>query len=476
MQNSKLIILLKALNADEFRQFYRYLKSPFFTKSKEVIQFYDYIRKYYPNFVDDKLDRAAIFAALYPKEKFNGPRLRNLMMKITKILEQYFIYLEYQQDDFQKKKLLTHIYGRRNINVIYEQKTKELLTHLDEQVFRDGCFFYDNFVLHRDYYFHLHTLKQGRNVETLKIAWDNFNQYTELERLKMGIEFKNRTRIYAECHPLDTNAIKVGKQNIVFAILQKIDCLLEHDDTTLFKEVKDLFLANTTKISPKDSLFILPILLNYAIRNVPKEELKYLKEAFELYQFGLNSQLILIDGKISETAFLNIVIMGAKLKAYDFVKQFLIDYETLLNTPTKEDLKTLAQSFLLFHQAQYQSVMDLLQQFAFQNVFYKLNAKSLLLRTYYTLYETDSTYYQMILSNCDAFERLIRRTTSIHQDRQNAYLNFVLLLRKLTKTRHKLSFKKSIQLELTHLLNNFKEVIARDWIEHKLNDLKVAQT
>lgn len=474
MQNSKLIILLKALNADEFRQFYRYLKTPFFTKSKEVVQFYDYIRKFYPNFSDTKLDRTVLFAALYPNEKFNGPRLRNLMLKITKILEEYFIYLEYQQNDFQKKKLLTHIYGKRNINVIYEQKTKELLTHLDEQVFRDGDYFHDNFVLQRDYYFHIHTPKQGRSVETLRAAWDNFYQYTQLERLKMGIEFKNRTRIYAECHQLDRNTNKTESSNVTFTILKKIDCLLEQEDATLFKEAKDLFLANTTQISPKDSLFILPILLNYAIQNVTKEESKYLQEIFELYKFGLSSQLILVDGKISEGTFLNIVIMGAKLKAYDFVEKFLIDYEGLLNSPTKEDLKTLAQSFLLFHQAQYRAVIDLLQQFAFQNVFYKLNAKSLLLRTYYTLYETDSTYYPMILSNCDAFEKLIRRTTIIHQDRQNAYLNFVLLLRKLTKIRYKLSFKKSIQLELRHLLNNFKEVIARDWIENKLNNLRIA--
>ena len=204
MQNSKLIILLKALNADEFRQFYRYLKAPFSTKSKELIQFYDYIRKYYPDFVDDKLGRKTIFTSLYPNESFNSPRLRNLALKVTKILEDFLIYLDFQQNDFQKKKHLTHIYGKRNINVIFKQKTEELLTTLEKQPFRDTHYFYDSYLLQQDYYFHVNTPKQGDMVKMLQTALKNLDHFYQVERLRLGIDLKNREHIFSECHDFNS--------------------------------------------------------------------------------------------------------------------------------------------------------------------------------------------------------------------------------------------------------------------------------
>jgi len=74
MQNSKLITLLKALSPEEFRQFYRYIRTPFFTKSADLLKLYEAIRKHYPDFNSPKLEKERLFKHLYPKETFNDAR------------------------------------------------------------------------------------------------------------------------------------------------------------------------------------------------------------------------------------------------------------------------------------------------------------------------------------------------------------------------------------------------------------------
>lgn len=329
MQNSKLIILLKALNAEEFRQFYRYLKSPFFTKSKELLQFYDYIRKYYPDFEAEKLDRKIIFASLYPNESFNSPRLRNLALKVTKILEDYLIYLEFKQNDFQKKQLLTHIYGKRNINVIFKQKTTELLADLEKQQFRDTHYFYDSYLLQQDYYFHVNTPKQGDMVEMLKVALKNLDHFYQVERLRLGVDLKNRERIFSECHDFDSTATSLNgiEDILIYQLLKKLLCLCETQESAIFYEIKQLFQANFQQISEKDGLIILPSLLNYAIRQFASREIEFSKEAFDLYQLGIHSKLLVSNNVISGTTFLNIVVIGAKLKQFDYIQSFIETYE-----------------------------------------------------------------------------------------------------------------------------------------------------
>lgn len=159
MVNSKLVQLLKSLSAAEFRQFNKFIRSSFFTNSELVLKLYEYLRKHYPDFDSPKLTRERVYSHLFPKSPFNAAKLRDFSFKLTKILEDYLIYLEMNQDDFQKKKLLTHIYGKRNLNVIFKQKTTELLSHLDAQPARDATYYFENICYNKPIIFTLAPLE-----------------------------------------------------------------------------------------------------------------------------------------------------------------------------------------------------------------------------------------------------------------------------------------------------------------------------
>ena len=71
------------------------------------------------------------------------------------------------------------------------------------------------------------------------------------------------------------------------------------------------------------------------------------------------------------------------------------------------------------------------------NNFYQFNdnlgAKSLLLRSYFELFLQDSSYVKVLTAYSHSFERFLRRNEFSAKNVIKEYLNFTLILRKITK-------------------------------------------
>lgn len=465
MYNSKLIILLKALDPDEFRQFYRYLKSPFFTRSKEVIQFYDYIRRFYPDFTDTKLDRATIFANLYPKEQFNGPRLRNIILKITKILEEYFIYLEYQQNEFQKKKLLAQIYGKRNINVIFKQKIEELLTDLDNQPFRDADYFYHKYTLERDYYLFFQNDKDQKDLFTIQDAIKGLKNFQELEQLKLSLYIRNRENIYA----LPPTEESTGKNNSkeVATLYREVLQLFEDNTNSRFVEVKHLFLAQKAKLRKPEIQNILVILINQALKKVNVEADVYMNEVFSLYRLGVEEAILTENNTLHGFIYLNVVIYGAALKQFQWLDTFIAKYSPILSGGYTQDILVLSKAYYHFHKAQFRQSTTLITAHKFLNKRMEILAKTLSIRAFYELYHQDETLYGYLQNALDAFYKFLKRDFVLNNEKILTYLNFIKLLKRLVKVKHKNSGYTQ-KTNLISFLEANKPMIAVAWLRQKI--------
>ncbi len=464
MQNSKLITLLKALSPEEFRQFYRYIRTPFFTKSADLLKLYEAIRKHYPDFNSPKLEKERLFKHLYPKETFNDARLRNLMLKISKILEEYLLYLEFQQDEFQRKSTLTRIYKKRNLNVIFKQKTDELLTDLDKQPYRDATFSFEKYQLAQDYYFHSGVVQQRQKIDSLIAALTHLNDFYAIERLRLGIELSNRSRIFKEDHnfsPFHYETLH-PTTNKVYRLFLDIYNLLSNNEEALFDSAKQQFISSFNLLNPSDATVIIQSLLNFAIQQFAKNEAHYTKEAFELYKLGLKQNILLQDGFIRKDSFLNISVIGSKLEAFEWVANFIETYKEQLDPTVKSDIITLAKCFLAFNQADYQVIPDELNDYQFKNPLYKINAKTILIRAYFKLFESDETYGDMVIYSCNAFEKFIKREPTLHHHKKEPYLNFSFLLKKIVL--HRLDRLKMRNPDFSYVLNNFSGVFAKGWL------------
>jgi hypothetical protein len=79
MHQSKLISLLKTFTKKEIKEFSSFVKSEFYNKNKQLIDFTDYICKYYPEFTAVELEKEEVFKKLFPSQKYDEPKMRYMM-------------------------------------------------------------------------------------------------------------------------------------------------------------------------------------------------------------------------------------------------------------------------------------------------------------------------------------------------------------------------------------------------------------
>ena len=132
----------------------------------------------------------------------------------------------------------------------------------------------------------------------------------------------------------------------------------------------------------------------------------------------------------------------------------------------QENAFTFSMARVYFFKKEYDKVLELLQQVEYDDVFYLLDAKVALIKTFYELEEIDS-----LVALLDSFKMLLRRKKDIAENLRIHYNNFVVYVKKLVSTSDR---KKIIQLkaELATSINVTELSWLRDKVEESLNNNK----
>ena len=113
--------------------------------------------------------------------------------------------------------------------------------------------------------------------------------------------------------------------------------------------------------------------------------------------------------------------------------------------------------------------MQLLLYCKFTDIFYKLNQRRLILKTYYELLSSDTTYYSIILDAITAFKKHLLEVKNVPEKYISLNKNFLKFTDKLLAA-NKLS--KAEKEQLQDLLNKTEHVSERNWIEEKIKNHK----
>jgi len=87
MLNSNLLELLSKFTIQEVKEFNEFVISPFFNKNENVAGLFKYIKKYYPDFNNKKLEKEYAFKKIFKNEKYNDGFMRTLMFNLGKLAE-----------------------------------------------------------------------------------------------------------------------------------------------------------------------------------------------------------------------------------------------------------------------------------------------------------------------------------------------------------------------------------------------------
>lgn len=115
----------------------------------------------------------------------------------------------------------------------------------------------------------------------------------------------------------------------------------------------------------------------------------------------------------------------------------------------------------------HEKVFEISNSFDYSKSTYNLNFRSLLLQNYFEVFITNPTYYDLLITYSESFEKAIRREAKMDVKRQEGYLNFIKLTR---QTAHLVNANKSNhsirkKISATFPLRN------KDWLINIVNQL-----
>lgn len=473
MLQNKVLRLLNRLSPKEFKELNRFLQSPFFNTNPRIVGFYDQLKKYYPSFDSPKLEREKLYKKLFPGKQYHYQQLANLITEFTKLTEQYYVQLGLRSNPILQKKTLIDSYSERDLYDLFEKDTLDLLKTLKKNEVDPQ---------HRHAYLLLKALafhpqnhlisKNNEQLNDLMIALDH--SYWE-EKLFLASEIKNmaaflKTEIPI---PLFEEIKSIAKQQSQNSTLQAYLLLLKtlgSHSTDDYEQLKSFFERNNDKLNRKLQLTIYRSLNNYCVQKINSGNSLYYEKQLQLYQFGLDHKFILNNNIISAPAFINICNAGIYSNNLNWVSQFVEEYQDQLNPLIKEEILNIVFAVIAFYQSDYPKVIEILIHFKSDHVARHFSARKLLIRSYFELFIQDNSYYEVFLSACLSFEKMLYRNDQKATRRIESNLNFIHFLKKIAKYHLEQQLNMHSKLELIKELENYNSLILKHWLINRLNE------
>ena len=471
MQNNKLIKVLKSLSKTEFKYMGWFVRSNFFNTDVNLVKLYEELKKYYPTFDSNRLEKKQLFKTLYPTAPYSDGKMRNLFSKMNKLAEDYLIQLELKKNKLKKDMLLAEGFQKRGLLNEHIHTNTSIIHTLSNLPYRDEEYFLSMKSLYEGIYFQAGNFNNELNKKALFQANDNLYKYYRLAKLKLEGEFEARKALYETADDTDREG-KLARdlqENILFKTMDSILQLYQHSSEDGYLMVKKSFFENTKSLRRIDQKFILKHLLGHAIRQLARKEEKYSLEVFDLYKFAHENDLLATNGKITSTTFMNIITVSARIREFVWSERFILESEHKLEPKTKVEIKGLGLANLSFYKKEYSQVMRLTSTLKFHDIMYEILAKVLSLKAYFELFNADDSYFDLISSYAISFEKFLKRNSQLGRKKIISITNFIKTVRKLTVLKYQ---KNKEYREWEKLGKELSEitVIERKWLASKINE------
>lgn len=485
MQNTKTVTILKKMTSKERKRLRKLVYSPFFNENKRVQTLFDQLLKHAPTFDHPNLERQQLYPLIFPNDAYEDSRLRRVTNKLLKLLEQY-IQLEGLAEDKLvaiKRKLANQIellqfYERNALPVYFHQSLQTAYKLWKQLPHQDALYYHYAFRLAQQsrvsLFLNGEDTRSTKINENIRRLSDTLNRYFLYQQLKTACSLWNhKLTITFDFELLGLKDIGTWlRQNdllhdpVIRMFYAAMQFLKNQEAKEAFYELKTLLQAHTKQLSLEDADALYTFAKNYCAYKINGGEDAYVQHIFELHQSELDKLVLARKLSIKGGTFKNMVTIGLRLEAYEWVEKLLNDFKNRIVAPNPQDIVRYNLAQLSFYKKKYSDTITLLFQSEFKDLFYKIAAKILLLQVYHTQDEMDAR--DNLLNSLRVFIHAKKELIHpLHIEKYRHFLNFLTAISKLMPREKDKALKVKQQLEAT------AAVAEKRWLKEQLNVFEI---
>ena len=468
MYKTKLIILLKSLHKKELKKFEQYIQTPFFNSKKSCVDLFNILKNMHPNYLEKEVERTVIFHKMFPQKKFQYNKLRYVMSDLTKLLEDFLAFCEYEKSTEQINPFLLKAYANKNINSYFEQTFSQQQKILEEIFLRDDSYFFQQFTIEKERY-NFNTLHDNHTKFDVESILSQLDHFYIINKLKFYCEILNNPTVvsvhYEIPHLIEEILEYIEQQEelspAIMIYYQIVKTLQEHENENHYEVLLAYLQTYHYAFSKAELNHIYIYIINYSVKKINNGNSAYLKKLHDMYKLLLEQEVILYRGYLSEFDYKNVATLGLLLQEYDYTKVFIEKYKKYLLPDVCNNAYTFNLGHFYFHIKEFQNVLSLLNEVVFTDSVYALDTKVLMAKSFYELNEVG-----LLWGFLDTFSAYLRKSKNISDNQRVLYKIFISYLKKMTRINSK--------KEVTKLREKIQKTPAgyTKWLLTKLSELE----
>ena len=434
MQPHKLLLLFNHLSGVEKREFTRYIESPYFNKRHEPKALWQYLLTDLAP-AGGTWDPAQAFETVYPGEGYDETKLRHPLSWLVKSIESFLLLRRFEQDEMAQALQLAAVFREKNLEKNFAQTLRLAEGQLGKRV-KDQAWFHDRYRLEYEKY--AFTESQRRTVSNnLPSVAQSLDAYLLAAKLRQSCLQLAHQSVYQADYdysflPALLAYIQENPAQLeIPAIALYYHCYraMSEGSESEFRRFRTLLEENSGTFTREEISDLWLFALNYCIKQLNTGSRPFGQEALELYQLGIEREILLENGVLGRFTYKNTVALALLYGQYDWAQAFIHRYQSMLEAGFRENFYHYNLARYFFSVKNYGRAMELLVKVDDSDLLLNLDSKLMLLKMYYELGEMDAL--ESLLASMNAYI-CRRKELGYHQTH---YLGIIRFTKKLMALR-----------------------------------------
>lgn len=478
MKNTKLINLLNTFSPAETKKFRDFTASPYFNKNKNVIKLYDEVIKFYPDFLNDKLNEEYLYSRVFGNQKYDYFRLKNIISDLYSLgleflKQQPNVYTSFTPDF----NMITQLRSRK----LWKYHTKFVESYIDKfrkTEIKDGFYLYNEYLLTTEKQLS-NVLKKPSSIEMIQEEFNSFHDYTLLNILKfyalmLHISKENRSGIVLKMFDDVYNYINNQKDfsNPTIIIYKYIILLSVTREIKYYQILKQLYFEKFNSLNFEDAYYAHMYIFGYCMDkfNIDADR-NFIKECYDLFKHAYEHNMVSL-GVLLYPDFINYVKVFMRNDDKKLSLEFIKNHKHNLPEEQAENCINFCNAFILHRDGDLKKALSLIIKVNFPLQILKVQVKIMQLQLNYEL-----GYYEETREQAEYFRKSLIKEKGLSEDYKNSIIGFVQLVNKLIGIKEisdKAARKESVS-DYKRLLNKDQKnhFGIKFWLEDRLSEIKI---
>ena len=477
MENTRIYSILSQLDKPILNRFIKFIDSPYHNMNKKVATLAHLLINTIKQ--EEKLpSKQEIWEIIFESNAYEDVKFRKLCNDVLERFENFLVIEELNENTLMKANLLLTSLKHRNIPQVIEKHINKSSRLIDREMDQSSDYYLQKYFYWRNQQNLKTNYEKKANLKTFLLNYDyqslsqNLDAFYVVEKLRHAIDIITWRKMYKTeiIFELDYAKDLISKYELekipTVRVYQLMYYLLSgQSNETGYFELKSLVEKFVDSFPVDEQKELLDVLLNFCLKQILSgiQEGKYYNELLNLYDWGIDSEIILSKGVLSPTTFRNYVLSGLRIGEFERVEQFIYSKSILLESKRRENAINFNLARMSFHKKEFNDALEYLSKVNYDDIWYHLNSRSQLLAVYYELKEDF-----VLESQIDSFMTFVRRDKLIQDSYRKLYLNFAKYLKRIIKLNPR---DKSAIQKLKEAIENESAVNNKSWLLEKIDEL-----